>query len=227
MATTVKKKQAKQIVFRKNGELDDAELIQISRAWHKLFLPHLADFTALDPQMDATFANNWLQLIEDFSAHPSDLATLAELGDLTAQTGKATDAIFVLLEHLEYTVGRAFPKDKRILLEFGFADIRKLRNDNFSRMVLRSVVTKLVAEEYETELLAAGLNANFLFDYDTAFGTMADAEIAQEYFKTVRIKRTTQRIKYFNALYDLHLQVQKAAAIIFRVEPEVAKQFAL
>ena len=227
MSENEPKRKQQKLIFRKSAELDDSQLIQTSRAWHKLFLPHVAEFEALDPDMNATFATDWLALIEDFALHPTDAATLAELGNYTSLTDNAADKVFVFLEQLEYIVRKAFPKDKRKLLEFGFTDIRKLRHTNFSRMVVRCFVVQAVANEYHTALDAAGLDAAFYTDYEAACQELVEAEIQQEYFKTVRIRRTTKRIKLFNELYELHMRVQKAAAIIFKTQPEVAKQFVL
>lgn len=72
-----------------------------------------------------------------------------------------------------------------------------------------------VIDDYETELLAAGMPATFKSNFENACGACADAELEQEYTKRLRLRQTRLRIAELNRLHQYLQRIQKAAAVIF------------
>lgn len=219
----VRKRRKKAEIFRKTSGMDDALLCETSRTWHALFEKHLSNFETFDVDLNSTYANTWLEKIKAFERHDTDETAVDGLEGTTEDVLQQKAKVISMAEGIEYFVKKAFPNDERILLEFGFA---KIHNTNATASFVINAYTLLsVAEHYQPELSAAEMPAMLLSDYETACDQLLEKEIIQEYEKRVRIRKTTARIKMFNELFSIHLQIKKAAHIIYADQPERAKQF--
>ena len=219
-----KRKYKSKELYRKDFEMDDAHLAQNSRTWQSLFVDHLAAFEAFDPNLDVNFANDWMAKIEAFENHPSDKTMLDDLQDKTQTLAENTAVVMGFVDDFEYFVKRAFPDDKRMLLEFGLDTIRN--STVVFRLYENVAMVMRLAQDYNTELTAAGMPANLSTQCQTALSHFGDAELEQEYAKRLRIRATTKRIKMFNELYAIKQTVHTAAKIVFRSNPTIAGQFA-
>jgi hypothetical protein len=222
-----KKKRAKKLIARKSGDIDDVHLCEKSRVWHALLLDHLPDFTLLDAEFDLAFANSWLEKIEGLEAFPSDHNMRADMEGAQAEVKAKTKVLRKAVNELEYYADRAFAEvdNGRVMEEFGFERLRKMLGLGEGRWMVPAYTTYKIGQDFNAELTTAGMPVAVPEAMDEAMSELANAEINQEYTKRIRIRATTQRIKLFNHLFDIHTGVKKAAAIVFREKPIVAKQF--
>lgn len=211
---------------RVNTQIEDSLLAEKSRTWQSFFKDRVSLFEAFDSTLNMALADNWLLKIEAFEAHPSDENTLDLLQDKTQTLTEATDAAIAQVRDIEYFVTRAYPTEKRKLLEFGFEQLYKKRQKNFSDMVVQCFVLHRVLLPYAPALSAAGMPATLPAQYLLAVQALNEAMLDQEHFKRHRILLTTQRIQLFNELYAIHRTVAEAARIVFATNPAIAAQYA-
>ena len=221
-----KKKRKKQSLFRIVSQMDDASLAERSRTWHALYLEHQSEFEVLDPRLTVAFGNDWLAKIEAFEGIQKDKTVEDGLQQKTVEVAEATDAQMKKVDDLQYFAERAFPDDERVMMEFGFEQIRKQNQSSTPRIIVNGWVMRRVADDYTAQLLAVGMPATLPAELNAAIENLEQAELAQEYEKRLRLRTTTLRIRSFNELYRIHQQVRRAADVVFREAPVIAKQFA-
>lgn len=221
-----KKKRKKQSLFRIVSQMDDASLAERSRTWHALYLEHQSEFEVLDPRLTVAFGNDWLAKIEAFESIQKDKTVEDGLQQKTVEVAEATDAQMKKVDDLQYFAERAFPDDERVMMEFGFEQIRKQNQSSTPRIIVNGWVMRRVADDYTAQLLAVGMPATLPAELNAAIENLEQAELAQEYEKRLRLRTTTLRIRSFNELYRIHQQVRRAADVVFREAPVIAKQFA-
>ncbi|MBK7147519.1 MAG: hypothetical protein IPH78_01545 [Bacteroidetes bacterium] len=208
---------------RQGLSISDADFVGEGRIWQQLFADYLPQFTAFDPQLDSTYADQWLQELNRFSELPSDetmrdLMVQAQLDSVAAQ-----QAAMTLADDVAYYVKKAYPKDERKADEFGFKLMRKQVAKPNIKFALYGFTLHRVYERYATALLAAGLPAGWEADYLTAIENSAGAHITHEWQKRERIRATTERVEVYNTLNSLWERVQEASRVIFREQEELRK----
>lgn len=216
--TKPKKHRTKQP--KKLGEFaEDPNFAQESRVWQKLFVERIAPFTAVDPDLDIIFADKWFAAIEALEDHTNN----ENQTDLQQQARQDLLAYFNSLrkpfQDLEYYVGKAFPNDHRILMEFGFDKIYKYINHENLRALISALVTMTIVADYQTELNTAGLPANWVADTEALLDSGGAFVIGNERAQRLRIRATTQRAKLYNNLYSFWKRVNAAAPIAFPNQP--------
>lgn len=214
-------------IFRKNFDVDDARMCELSRMWHGLFEKHQPDFEAFDPDFTIAFADAWLQKIKDMEAHETDETAVDGLQQTTDEMLQSKTQLMLQMEGIEYFVKKAFVNDGRKLQEFGFEKMRKADASKHWQLPVLGTTLKLVAQHYTTELTAADMPPSVLTDYTTALESFIEYLVLQEFEKRVRIRKTTTRIKKFNELYHIHRQVKTAADVVYSDNPIRAAQFAM
>jgi len=195
-------------------DMDDAELFSRARTIRAHFLKYLTNFAGFDPDFNTTFSDNWLALIEDCELHDTDETTRDGLGQYTADLEAAKTKGFLAANDLEYYVNKAFPNNPRKIKEFGLNKRSGLRARTLN-LIIWLFVMKKVADDYTAELTAKGMAPAVLTNLENAAKDIADREIAQEYFKRIRLRLTTQRMEKFNSLYAICKQVESAAESVF------------
>lgn len=204
-------------------QTDLAAYLREQAVWHKLMSDRLPDFQAFDPALDAAFATQWRQDIETLTNHPTDETMVDLLANATQEVLEAYKVVAALADDLEYFVRHAFADEERKLDEFGFRLLTSVSHTTSLRFTLYAFTMAAIADEYMPQLLAAGLPATWATNFDTALNTGAAAEVQQEIAKRHRIKATTFRITLANKLYTTWARINKAAKVIYRTQPEVAK----
>jgi hypothetical protein len=207
-------------------DIDDALLIQRSDTIRLHFINYLARFSAFDPDLNLTFANNWLLSIDECEAHPTDETTLDEQQHLTDELEQAIKEGFAAANDLEYYVKKAFPGDKSYREEFGFGERTKARQRTLNLLIWLEVMIK-IANDYPAELAAVNMPASVLTNLQAKQQNAVQKEIAQEYFKRMRKRLARQRVKNFNTLYGFFTRINNAAQIVFANEKEERELFEL
>lgn len=205
--------------------MDDSVFIESNRTIHAHFIKRLADFTALDANLDAAFAADWLTNIEAFEDLPSDDLMRAEVEVFTEELPKQKAVCLTAIADLEYYVKKTFPRNKSKLREFGFAQTRKSVDGPTIKMAVNLSVMVMVASDYTAQLTGAGMPAGVVANIDNEIEKLFDIEIKQEYQKRLRIRALENRIFTYNTLYRFYDQVRSAAHVIYRDKPETLQLF--
>lgn len=204
--------------------MEDAEFLQKARVLRAHFLNYNAVFAAFDPHLDAAYAANWALQIEDCERHQDDETTLDQQQQYTDDLNKAKKQGFLAASDLEYYVKKAFINEPRTRKEFGFNLITQARARTLNQIMWLEVMKK-IAQDYTAELTAVDMPAAIITNLETVAHNIVQAEIQQEYYKRLRLRLTTQRIKKFNALYAICKQVNSAAKNVFYNQKEEAGLF--
>lgn len=208
---------------RRKGKTEtDANFIQESRVFRKMFTDRLADFTAKDPSLNSGFADEWLKTITLAEDQPTDELMKDKIQEKVDDIEEFTKQVLDYITDLEYYVGKAFPDDERIPYEFAFDLIKKETQNTSTKLLIHCYATITVATDYSTELLAANMPANLIADFSTFIDPGARLYMDLEVAKRYRIRATSERVKLYNQLHSFWLKVSRAAAVIYKNQPEVA-----
>lgn len=205
-------------------QMEDNILIQKSSVLRELFLDNLAAFSAFDPDLNATYADNWKTQIELCQNDLPDETIVDQQTQRTEKLESAKSVGFLAAEDLEYYVKKAFPNNRRIVKEFAFEKRSGLRARTLN-LISWLMVMKKVADDYSTELSAVSMPASVLTNLVNAGNNIANKEIEQEYFKRKRLRFTRERMEKFNRLYAICCDVHDAAQSVFRKDAARLGQF--
>ncbi len=206
--------------------MEDAVFYERSRTLAELFKHKLPAFTAFDFNLNMAYHDAWVAQAELCEAHETDETANYELQQRTADMEEARKACFVAANGLQYYVEKAFPDNARIMQEFGFTERKQIRAKSLST-IMWMVVMMAVADDYNTELTAAGMPASIITDLDNAQLALFPAEFKQERFKRTIIRLQRERIEKVNKLYGFYQRVHKAAQVVFGDNEVVRAQFNL
>jgi len=203
----------------------DTELGEKSRTWHYIFKDKLADFEAFDPDLNAAFAQQWVELIEEFEGHQSDENTLDELQQYTVDLEKAIAQMMSVVHSLEYFIDEIFRDEPYRKKETGIIEAQRLRYKSASALVYacRTLVAK--ANNLLPQLQAAGMPPTLMPQLEAAIANTDQRLMDQNSFKLTRTELTHQRIKIINRLFLTHRLVARAAQSVYYNNPIIIKQF--
>jgi len=204
----------------------DANYTSKSRSWQRHFTDRLALFTAFNPLFDITYANNWMAKIETCEGLLDDETIVDEMAGIMVKLNQHVVTLITHINALEFYAKRAFKDEPEILYEFQFNKVNRFEQYSLKFIVKVYVIMSLAEVDYNAELLAAGMPPNTLTDLETVLEEVTNHEIYHEKFKSIRIRRTRERIKEMNQLYEINEEVRQAAQVIFFSQPEVAGLFA-
>ena len=222
-----KRSKKRNLTERKTTTLSDGALAEKSRAWHVLFTQNMASFQAFDPELDAAFLTNWINLTAELEGQETDETAVDGVTITTRQVSDKTALVLERIGSVEYFAKKAFPNRGRTLLQFGFEKLSAPFNTGIPRFVFFCYAMNKVLNDFNADLLAAGMPATLPDEYMDAVEALAQAEVNQEYQKRLRLRSTEQRIDLFNALYETCLKVHKAAQVVYYGQPVMIKQFEL
>lgn len=210
---------------RQGEYLEAAYFIQNNRNVHAEFGKHLGAFTAFDASLDSGYADLWQKAIIEFEDHPSDELMRDEIQVFTDEVTAQQKVCWAAMDDLEYYVKRAFPGSKRKLLEFGFSKNQHQRERNALHLVFDIEVMLQIADDYNSELSAAGMPAGIITNLQQQQDKLLKTEKKQEYQKRLRIRATGKRIELYNTVYGYFVRVRDAAHVIYRNAEETMKLF--
>ncbi len=202
-------------LLRVSTRYTDGEFAGKSRVWCKFVEDRLAEFTALDPSIDAAFCTNWRAAIADFEAIPTDELKGDEQQTKYAEIEKARDKFYEQVDTLQFYVRKAYPKEPFRAAEFGLTRIRSQANKRGVRDVVIGFAMAIAINNHLAELTAAGMPPSFVTDFDNALGNYADAEVKHQYSLLDTVRATHTRVLAFNALYAIHRHIVNAAEVIY------------
>lgn len=210
---------------RINTRFTDARLAELWRMWLLLFNERLSDFETFDPDLNATWANNIAQVLEQFEGSPNDENTLDELQQHTVNLQKAFDDLLTVVHNLEYFINLLYQAEPYRIKETGLPAFYRKRRGSSAEWLKSAEVLLLEATDRQAGLSGVGMPATLLPQLQAAI-THVDATMKhQERFKLKRLSYTSQRILTYNQLYLLHRQLASAAANVYAHDPTQARLF--
>jgi len=222
--TTPQPKEKVKRKYRKKAfrlfKADDAAFIQSQHVMRKHFINYLPQFIAHDPIFDAPFATNWQTKITECEELPTDDTNTADQTGIASRLQASVATLVKAVSDIEYYANKAFAHKQEVLYEFQFNTVN--RPDQYKlQFIVNCVVIRMLAEDdYEAELLAAGMPPALITNLDNAIDQTSSLEMAHEKMKRLRIKNARIRVEQLNNLYKISQQVTQAAAVIFFNKPE-------
>lgn len=136
------------------------------------------------------------------------------------------DACNGAFRSVKYFVLKAYPDNVAIHNQFGFNDIRKVRQ-NQGRMVIFMGDFIKVTDAHKEKLIEEGCNAALLDKLPSLLTDLQDSKTDQEVFKKERGVITQERIEKLNELYKLLVPISEMAQIIFADDEARLKSYLL
>lgn len=194
--------------------LNDATLQQHGSTVAKT-LPQDAD---MFKAFDSTFAEDYPGLIDaclaDVQSIKTDMVVIDEMSEKTEAVNNAMAECNTAFRTIKFFVAKAFPDNKAVQNQFGFNDIRKLRNNQTGMVVFMGDFIKVVSS-YRNQLIAEGCSTELIDSLPLLHNKLKEAKTAQEMFKKERGIITQERVEKLNELYDLLAPISEMAQIIF------------
>jgi len=208
---------------RKGQFIEDPQFLTNNRTFHSHFISHLGHFTAFDANLNTTYANEWMSAIEAMEEHPANHIMEADIAIVFEEIVPQRELCWLSVADLEYYVKKAFPDNKSKLREFGFPKSNRQRERLTVTMVRHLSAMLKIAEDYTTELAAAGMPATITTGLQSRVADLAALEINHEYQKRLLIRAAEKRIKLYNNIYHLYKRVYDAAKVVYYRKPETRK----
>lgn len=220
---TKKRKYRKRTERKFDGS--DAEYAAHSRVKLKHFTNHLPQFTTFDPDFDATYATNWLAKIEACEALTPDTSAMHEMAGYKVKLEKKVSELVSKISVIEFFATQAFENEPEVLYEFQFNKVNRPDQYNLGFIINAHVIKALADDDYNGELLVAGMQPTALTELEATLDETTSLEILHEKFKRTRIKHARIRVKEMNRLFDITDAVRKAANVIYVEKPETKRLF--
>lgn len=202
----------------------DANLIENARTLHALFTANMADFTALDPQLNATFAQEWKEAIDEASSTTDNRVLLSQQAQHTHQVNTLMEEARKKYMEVMYFAEKAFGDDSKILHEFGMGDYKAARKSQPLMIAFMDQLTVTVSK-YHTELEQVGCTQALLQSIGDMKRSLEEANTSQELFIKARPVLTARRCELMNRCYDYINRIRMAAKTIYFDNPVKANMF--
>ena len=174
----------------------------------------LQDFTDYDPDLNAELLALLDSTYKSTQSFGTDETQLGIVSQLTEEVSVEFENCKSIAKDVRYFAKKKFGHSPAILKQFGFNSYTRIRK-NQPKMVSYMFELAKVAENYKTDLLAAGLKQTTLDKIKPAATALEGSNIDQETGKGGRSLSAEDRIKLFNSLYDILHKFSDAAKIIF------------
>ena len=192
----------------------DAAFLEFARVVHGHFTDNLSDFTAFDADLDATFAGDYLQAIDDAQNFSSDFQVIDDLAQKTLDVEAKMVECRNFFQGMKYFIEKTFPTRPGTWNEFGYNDYsRARRQQNFMIEFMFDLYE--TATKYSTELTAAGFDGARITEIQTLAQQLQNANLLQEKAKGSRSTATNERAILLQTVWDIMTQIRKAAKVVY------------
>lgn len=192
----------------------DSQMLEFARVIHTHFTTDIADFTAFDADLDATYAGNFLTAIDNAENFSSDYQLIDALAQLSLDVEAEMTKCRKLYQGMKYFIEKAFPNRPGTWNEFGYNDYDRARKKQ-SEMIQFMLDLHESATKYATELDSAGFDASKVAEIQTYAQALQNANLAQEQAKGSRANLSEARIILLNSAWGMLQNIRKAAKVIY------------
>ncbi len=193
----------------------DIDMMSANRAMAVSFESAIADFTAIDPSLNATFLADWKALREIVWGMEDDESEVLEGEVLMGVAQGALEKCQIKYIEVKYYAGRAFPNNKEARKEFGEGVYSKVRKSPL-KMVQFMETLHGVATKYKTQLIAQHYTQAAIDEIATLTAELRTDNQAQQLKKKERPTETRNRIEQLNTYYGFGQRVAAVAPVVYR-----------
>lgn len=194
--------------------LSDANLQQFSAVVGETLPKDIADFKHFDSTFPDTYPQTIKDALAEVQAIKTDMVIIDEMAEKTQAVNNAMGACNTSFRTIKFFVLKKFPGNVAIHNQFGFNDIRKVRNKHALMVVFMDDFIK-VTNNYKTELVEAGCSETLIDNLPQQLDNLKQSNTDQEMFKKERGLITQDRIEKLNELYNCLVPVSQMAQIIY------------
>lgn len=216
---------AEQLDYLYSGIAND-KMLTGAETMHDLFAADVADFTALDADLDDAFGNQWLDDIDEARDFPTDESVVDEIGELTEVVNTAWENCRNHFQDAKYFIEKAFPGNTAIHKTFGYDDYKDMSR-------LQDKVLPFMdqfhdkAEKHKVVLIAEGYTQAKIDAIETLAAAYRTANRNQEKAKKDRLETTQNRAKAHNKVWASVQRINKASKTIYRNDYAKLQQYLL
>jgi hypothetical protein len=192
----------------------DAQMLEFARVVHGYNVTDLADFTAFDPDFDATWAASLLTAISNAENFSSDNQLIDVLAQLTLDVEAKMKECRQFFQGMKFFIEKAFPKKPGTWDEFGYNDYGRSRS-NQARMIQFMLDLHESATKYATQLDNANFGATRIAEIATLAQELQTLNTQQESAKGGRSTASNDRVIMLNHAWAMTQTVRKAAKVIY------------
>lgn len=204
----------------------DADMLAASSAYRLLATDHLAELEAFDPELNATFLNDWNAAIDAAIDLPTDESTMDVMQGFTNEVNTRHEACMEAMRDLRYYASKAFAKSGWQWAFLNFNALNKARHST-SRTVVYLMTVHRVATALSAPLLAKGMLPAQIDALQTTAQALLVADIDQEHHKHERLMLTRKRVQTMNLAWSFCQQVNRASKSVFADQPVLLQVFEL
>lgn len=202
----------------------DAYMVQTARVTYGFINGDLAKFTAFDTTIKAPLLATFLANIVSADTVVADSAVIDQLSQTTENVVATMETARAKYAEVKYFASKAFPTSQATQNEFGLNDYDGVRK-NDSKMIQFLDEMHKACVKYQTQLITAGYTAAGIAAIQTIRTDLQNKNTTQETFKKQRPKLTEDRIIVLNNCYNMMVQLNAAAQIVYAADYAKQKQF--
>ena len=202
----------------------DSKMTEAARTILGLLTTDIAAFTAFDSTMNSAFLTDYENAINDADTVVADTAVIDQLVSKTENVMELMDMARSKYRDVKYFVQKAFPNSAGIQGEFGLNDYNQARKST-AQMIQFLDEMHNACTTYSAVLITAGYNQVAIDDIVVIRDKLLQSNLKQEVFKKERPKLTEDRIIILNKCYNMMVQVNAAAQLVFRDDYAKQKQY--
>jgi len=210
----------------RNFNVSDAALLQHAETVFASIGENITDFSVFDSTLTEAYPTSIANAIAEVKAIKQDQLVIDEQAELTERLNEKMYACAAAYRTIAYFARKAFPSGTAVQNQFGMNDYEKAR-DNQPKMILFMESLVSTAQNYASELLAAGCNQTAIDSLAPLASELKEANTAQEKFKKDRAVITQERVTKLNALYQLLVPLSEVAQIIYAGNPAMLAKYVL
>lgn len=204
----------------------DARLIETSRTIHALLMANLSEFTAFDTKLNAAFASQWNDLMDQCSSVESASLLISRQTQLTASVLDKMQEARKKFQMIKHFAGVAFNNDPKVMNEFGATDFPVARRmQPYMIFFLNRLHTTAI--KYKPELLTAGCTEALIDSIKSTHDELQNTNVTQESYIKSRPVLTAQRLEMMNECYKMLQRVISAAKVVYFDDPVKANMYSL
>lgn len=190
-----------------------ANMIALGRKMHLFLTADLADFTAFDASITATYLAQFDAAITAAENHIDDETVVDIQTGFTAAVVEVDKKCRKAYQRLKVFVEKAFPMARAKQNEFGFNDYGN--TTNISDLIKFMHKVSVTANKYSSDLLAVSYTASDIASLTTLHNDLVAAVDKQDEYKSERMKLTDERDALLNKLYEFVSFIAKIGKIIY------------
>lgn len=196
--------------------------------FHSGLVRDLASFTSFSPIFTATYASDFLDLIEDAGEIPTNEEDLNNQVILSNEVESKMEEARVLYRKLMSYVHVKWGNNDSILRAFGNNLYEKARKSVQSMVNLLELANRAAeSPKYKADLIAVGFTQLDIDRLLSLSEELNDAYNDQQEFIQLSSDRTEQRVIAFNKVWDVMVQINYASKQVFVDSPALIEYYLL